>query len=271
MLPAIALGLLIGLVIGGLGGGGGVLAVPALVYLLGQSAHDATAGSVIIVGTAAVVGVLARIGDRGIDWSTGIAFGVVGAPAAYFGTVLNQRVEQPVLLLVFAAITLLAAAAMLLNEPEPEQEPVGAAGGGTAVLTRAEVRRGVLPVTAVKIVICGAVAGLLTGFLGVGGGFFVVPALVVALGMPMTRAIGTGLLIIVLNAVAALGSRVGGMGLVDDLDWPVILPFTVAAVIATLVGKRIADRCSSTALTRAFAGMLLLVAVGVGVQSAFAL
>ena len=271
MLPAIALGLLIGLVIGGLGGGGGVLAVPALVYLLGQSAHDATAGSVIIVGTAAVVGVLARIGDRGIDWSTGLAFGVVGAPAAYFGTVLNQRVEQPVLLLVFAAITLLAAAAMLLNGPEQDPEPAPAAGGGTAVLTRPEVRRGVLAVTAVKIVICGAVAGLLTGFLGVGGGFLVVPALVVALGMPMTRAIGTGLLIIVLNAVAALGSRVGGMGLVDDLDWSVIVPFTVAAVIATLVGKRIADRCSSTALTRAFAGMLLLVAVGVGVQSAFAL
>src|SRR5580765_7961990 len=78
LITAALLGLLIGLVIGGLGGGGGVLTVPALVYLLGQDVHDATTGSVLIVGVSAVVGVLARL--RGVDWRTGLAFGVVGIP-----------------------------------------------------------------------------------------------------------------------------------------------------------------------------------------------
>jgi uncharacterized protein len=269
---AAALGLLIGLVIGGLGGGGGVLTVPALVFLLGQSAQDATTGSVIIVGTAAVVGVLTRIRCRAIDWRTALGFGAVGIPAAYLGTALNQRVEQPVLLLVFAAITLVAAVAMLLNRDGHGAD--GAAlceattgGGGTAVLARPQLRRSSLLVTAAKIVSCGVVAGFLTGFLGVGGGFLVVPALVIVLRMPMSTAIGTSLLIIVLNAVSSVASRIEVM----HLDWPVIVPFTAVAVIGTLIGKRVGDRFSGSTLTRAFAVMLALVGLAVGAQSLLAL
>ena len=110
---AAAFGLVIGLVIGGLGGGGGVLTVPALVYLLGLTPQDATTSSVIIVGISSALGIAVRIHGRGLDWRTGIALGVVGAPAAYAGSLLNHRVDPPTLLLAFAAVTILAAAAML--------------------------------------------------------------------------------------------------------------------------------------------------------------
>jgi len=269
LVTAAALGLVIGLVIGGLGGGGGVLTVPVLVYLLGQSAQDATTGSVIIVGASAVVGALARV--RGIDWRTGIGFGVVGIPAAYLGTWVNHQADQPVLLLVFATITLIAAVAMLLNGDGPidEDEPGAdrpAAGGGTGdtvVAAPPQTRLG----TVAKIVACGAAAGFLTGFLGVGGGFVVVPALVVVLRMSMTRAIGTSLLIIVLNAGSSLASRVGDV----HLDWAVVTPFAVAAIAGTLLGKRVADRFSGATLTRAFAVMLVLVGLFVGAESVLAL
>jgi uncharacterized protein len=275
LMLAAVLGLVIGIVIGGLGGGGGVLTVPALVYLLGQSAQDATTGSVIIVGTASVVGVLVRIRCRGIDWRTAMGFGAVGVPAAYLGTQLNHRVEQPVLLLVFAAITLVAAVAMLLNRDGDQFDaataraapPSGGAGAGTAVLIRPDVRRTSATVTVLKIVICGVVAGFLTGFLGVGGGFLVVPALVVVLRMPMSSAIGTSLLIIVLNALSSVAARIEVM----VLDWSVIAPFTVVAVVGTLIGKRIADRFTGATLTRAFAVMLALVGIAVGAQSLLSL
>ena len=112
---AALLGLVMGAVIGGLGGGGGVLTVPALVYLLGQSAQDATTASVVVVGITAAAGVLARARTGGVDWRTGLVFGVVGLPAAWLGTILNHRVSQPTLLLAFAGLALVAAAAMLLH------------------------------------------------------------------------------------------------------------------------------------------------------------
>jgi uncharacterized membrane protein YfcA len=272
LVAAAVLGLLIGVVIGGLGGGGGVLTVPVLVYLLGQGAHDATTSSVLIVGVSSVVGFLARVRSPGLSWRTGLAFAAVGIPASYLGGLLNQRVSAPVLLLVFAAVVLVAAAAMLLNDPvadddrnRPPVEP--ATGGAVAVTTRPTTARRARLAGVAKILLCGSISGLLTGLLGVGGGFLVVPALVVVLRMPITLAIGTSLLIIVLNSGAALAARIGEL----HLDWAVVGPFTIAAIIGTLLGKKVADACSGAVLTRAFAVMLVLVGGFVAVQSAGAL
>jgi uncharacterized membrane protein YfcA len=113
------------------------------------------------------------------------------------------------------------------------------------------------------VVGCGAAVGFLTGFLGVGGGFVVVPALVLVLRLPMTSAIGTSLVVLTINAVAALASRAGLAG----LDWPVVLPFAVAAVLGTLAGKRISDRLPGHVLTRAFGVLLVLVGVFVAVEN----
>lgn len=244
-LPA-ALGTAIGLVIGALGGGGGVLTVPVLVYLLGQSAQDATTSSAVIVGVTAAAGAAARVRAGLVHWRTGLAFAAIGVPAAYAGTLLNQRASEQVLLLSFAALTVLAASAML-------------AGGDGASRSAAP---GTPPrATPVKVGVCAATIGLLTGFLGVGGGFLVVPALVIVLGVPMRMAIGTSLLVIAVNAAAAVVARTGG----PAPDWAIVVPFTAAAIVGALLGKRISDRLSSRALTRAFA--LLLIAVGASVAA----
>jgi uncharacterized membrane protein YfcA len=261
---AAALGILVGAVIGGLGGGGGVLTVPALVYVLGQNAHDATTGAVLIVGVTALVGAVVRIRERGVEWRTGSAFGAVGIPAAYLGTLLNRHVDQPVLLIAFACLTLLAAAAMLWRGQErPEDQPELDGGAGTAVATR----HATVTAQAAKIVVCGVATGFLTGFLGVGGGFLVVPALVVVLRMPMSLAIGTSLFVIVLNAASSVLSRATDL----HLNWAVIAPFTVAAIAASLVAKRVACRLSGTTLTRSFAVVLGLVGLFVAAQSVAAL
>lgn len=259
---AVLLGLAIGAVIGGMGGGGGVLAVPALVFLLGQGAQDATTGSVIIVGTTALVGVLARVRCGSIVWRTGIAFGLVGIPAAVLGSVLNRHTGQPVLLLAFAVLAVLAAGAMLVNgHGEDGPAATGSASGGTAVAVR--TRRHAVLATVAKTVVCGAAVGFLTGFLGVGGGFLVVPVLVIVMRMPMSLAIGTSLLIISVNAVASVLSRSADL----HLDWRIVAPFTAAAIISSLVGKRIADRLPGAVLARAFAVMIMGVGLFVGVQS----
>ena len=273
LIAAGALGLFIGVVIGGLGGGGGVLTVPALVYLLGQDVHDATTGSVLIVGVSAVVGAAVRLRNPGLDWRTGLAFGAVGVPAAYLGTLLNHRVGPAVLLLVFAAVILIAAAAMLIKDHADDEDagapfdPAVAGGAGVAVAARPDTAHRTRLGTAAKIVVCGLACGFLTGLLGVGGGFLVVPALVVVLGMPITLAIGTSLLIIVLNAASSMVARLGDL----QLDWAIIAPFTVAAIAGTLLGKRVADALSGAVLTRAFAVMLVLVGGFVAVESVGAL
>lgn len=263
MIAAVAgLGLAIGLVIGALGGGGGVLTVPVLVYLLGQSAQDATTSSALIVGITAAVGALVRARAGLVRWRTGLAFGAAGVPAALLGTVVNRSVDEPVLLLAFAALTLLTAATMLVDgrrghRAGPPPEPAAA---GT-VAARPRARTGIA--TTAQVVGLGLAVGFLTGFLGVGGGFLVVPALVIALRMPMNPAIDTSLMVIALNAVAALASR----GSAVAVDWAVVVPFTVAAIAGTLAGRRVSDRCSAPALTRGFAVLLLAVGTFVAVRS----
>jgi uncharacterized membrane protein YfcA len=261
-----ALGLVIGLVIGGLGGGGGALTVPALVYLLGQTAQDATTSSVLIVGISSLVGVVIRIRDRSLRWRTGLAFAAVGVPVAYLGSVLNHRSGQAVVLVTFAVVTVVAAVAMLLESRSPSGgeecvEPPAPAAGTVLV-----ARRQRLLVRVGTVVGCAAAVGFLTGFLGVGGGFLVLPVLVIALRMPVTAAIGTSLLIMVFNAGSALASRLGDL----SVDWTVVVPFTLASVAGTLLGRRVAERLSGAALTRIFAVVLLLVGIFVGTENLLA-
>jgi uncharacterized protein len=263
VLVASGLGLLMGLVVGALGGGGGVLTVPLLVFVLGLTAQNATTSSVVIVGITALFGVLARLRGDLIDWRTGLAFGALGVPAAYLGTLLNHRVDQHVLLLAFAAITLLAAVAMLVNDGADDDDPAPAGAAGSTTITVARPATS-LVATGVRILVCGPAVGFLTGFLGVGGGFLVVPVLVIVLRVPMALAVGTSLLIIVLNAVSAVVSRLGAP---LDLDWRVVVPFTVLAVVGSVFGKRVADRLSGEVLSRAFAVMLVLVGGYVAAQA----
>jgi uncharacterized membrane protein YfcA len=277
LIETLAVGLMVGLLLGVLGGGGGVLTVPILVYLLGETPQHATTASLVIVGLTALVGAVARVRSRLVDWRVGLVFGAIGIPTAYLGTIVNRHLDPPVLLLAFAGLIVVVATAMLVStrrrgepghdtsSPDPDgpldQAP---SGGGTALAVEVRPSR---TVTALKVVGSALVIGFLTGLLGVGGGFLIVPALVFALRMRMSEAIGTSLLVIAVTSAASIASRVGGA----EFDWSVIIPFTLASIGATTVGKQVADRFSGDTLTRAFAVLLLLVAGFVTVQSITAL
>lgn len=272
MLAAL-LGVVIGVSLGALGGGGSILTVPALVFVLGEAPAAATTGSLVIVGVTSLIGALGHARSRHVRWSAGAVFGIVGVAGSFAGTAVNHGLDPNVLLLLFAVLMVVAAFAMIRRSaaPAPEtgdDERNGVAGSGSGVFgsaARAATHR--RTGAGVKLVVAGSIVGFLTGLLGVGGGFIVVPALVMALGFDMPVAVGTSLLVIAINAAAALAARVGS----ESFDWAVIVPFTLAAVVGSLGGKIVADRLPERVLTRAFAGLLLAIAAYTGIRSAAAL
>jgi uncharacterized membrane protein YfcA len=139
--------------------------------------------------------------------------------------------------------------------------------GVTAERSRPSGRSALTPGITIKIIAAGMLVGFLTGFVGVGGGFVIVPALVMVLGYDMPIAVGTSLLIIAINSVAALLARTGN----ETFHWPVIIPFTAAAIVGSLAGKGVANNRSSTTLTRAFVWLLFAVAIYVAIRSGFGL
>jgi uncharacterized protein len=213
-LLALPFGLAIGLLLGSVGGGGSILAVPVLVYVLGQPVKEATTESLLIVGTAALVGAVdhARVGR--IHTRTALAFGAAGALGAVAGTALNRAVSEQLLMLTFAVVLLGAATAMLRRSSD------SAAESGNLSLAR--------------VAAIGIGTGILTGFLGVGGGFLIVPALVLLLGVPVPLAVGTSLLVIVLTSAAALAAHLAS----GTVEWSVACAFTATAIAGALAGRR---------------------------------
>jgi len=292
---AIPAGLLIGLSLGALGGGGSILTVPALVYLLHQQPRATTAGSLLIVGTTALAGMAAHWRAGRVRVVQGITFGVVGVAGSYLGSRLSAGIHPDLLLTLFAVLMLVAATAMLRRrrsaaEPRPAETtdvssgplPAGAPGRSATPLSDGRTRtvtmrrpaptvpgpgpeaavgeregRALTARRALKVATAATGVGLLTGFFGVGGGFVIVPALVLALGFEMPAAVGTSLLVISVNSFAALGARLtGGV----HLDWPLVGVFTLAALAGTLGGNRVASSVSASKLTTAFTILLVVVA-----------
>lgn len=251
ILPAIGLGLLIGLSLGALGGGGSVLTVPALVYGLGESPRAATAASLVIIGVTSLAGAVDHARDKQIRVATGAVFGSVGVLTSYAGAALSRQVDANALLLAFAALMVVAATAML----RPIRSPIQGA------VTRRDPR------ATAKMVGAGLVVGFLTGLFGVGGGFVIVPALVMALGYTMPVAVGTSLLIIAINSATSLGVRAG----TEAFDWALIAPLTAAAIGGSFAGRYLAGRLSSRVVTTCFATLLYALAIYVAVRSGYAL
>ncbi|WP_407555365.1 sulfite exporter TauE/SafE family protein [Streptomyces sp. Pv4-95] len=236
LLLALAAGAVIGLALGALGGGGSVLAVPALIYLLGFTPAAATTASLIIVSATSATALHTHAASGNVRWKTGALFAAAGIPPAVAAGLLAARLPEAALTAAFAAIAALAAAAMLKTpatgrQPKPVR-PTRAAGAGAGL-------------------------GAVTGFLGVDGGFLAVPALVSVLGLRMRAAVGTSLLVITVNSLAALTARAGTH---TPLHWAVIAPFTGAAVLGAWDGKRLAGKISGPTLQRSFAAALLAVA-----------
>ena len=268
-LLASPLGFLIGLSLGALGGGGSILAVPALVYAAGQDPKAATATSLFLVGSASVVGMATHWRAGRVRLGTGFVFGVAGIAGSLAGSALNQRLDPDVLLLGFAGLVCVAAWRMLTGCPTctkaGEEAQLGDGPGPASVATL--VGRGVDTRTVVVVFAAGTAVGFLTGLFGVGGGFVIVPALALGLKLPMPQAIGTSLLVIAINSAFALAARLA----TTSVDWRVTLPFTVAAIAGVLTGGRVADRLDPERSLRWFAGLLVAVAVYTAVRAGTAL
>jgi uncharacterized membrane protein YfcA len=250
ILTALAFGAVVGGLLGLVGGGGSILAVPALVYGVGVPLSAAIPGSLVVVGASSAVAVLPRI-RRGVNWRLALLIGAAGTATAYLGAAVDRMMDQTILLLAFSAIMIVAGLRMLRKTE---------AVGGSCALPQGGVDwRSCLP----KAVVTGAVVGFLTGLLGVGGGFLIVPALALVLGLPMAMTVGTSLVIIVINSFAGLAAHLGEM----HFDWAVIGAFALAAMIASLVAGRFGRRLPEHALRRGFAGLVLLVAVYVASQA----
>lgn len=240
MVWILPLGLAVGLVLGALGGGGAILTVPILVYLVGQEPSAATAGSLIVVGLTALAGVVSHHPAGNVRFRDGLIFGAIGTLGSLAGSRLSVGLPPHVLMTAFGVL-MLSVAVLMVHQWR------------TGHLASGRGRRRGLPV----LLVTASGVGFLTGVFGVGGGFAVVPALVLALGYAMPVAVGTSLIVIVVNSATALGARVvGGV----DIDWPLILLFSVFGALGSLLGARVAARVDSRHLSLAFTILLVAVA-----------
>lgn len=239
LLGAVAIGLVLGL----LGSGGSILTVPVLVYLAGQPDKVAIAESLAIVGAIASVGAAGYARQRLVDWRSVAGFGLPGLVGTYGGAVLAARVSGAAQLTLFGAVMLLAAGAMLKGRGGLE---------GAARPAR----------PAWLVALLGAGVGVMTGLVGVGGGFLIVPALVLLVGLDMRLAVGTSLSIIVLNSAVGFWKHLDTLTAAGGaVDWRLVGAFAAIGIVGSLVGVRLSGRVPQAALRRGFA--VFLVAMGV--------
>lgn len=254
---AVVAGALIGLSLGALGGGGSILAVPVLVYLLGQTPAQATTGSLVVVGTTSLVAAVVAHRAGNVQLGHGLAFGALSLVGAVVGARASTWVSGDVLLAAFAGLMLLVGVLMVVRQRRSRRRPAtGSRLAEGPILTfrpfSCRCSR------ALQLAATATVVGLLTGFLGVGGGFLIVPSLLLVLGMPMTAAVGTSLVVITMTTLVALGARAGA-GV--HPDWGPVLVLTGSAVAASVLGALLATRVDTRRLTAAFTVLVLLVAV----------
>jgi uncharacterized membrane protein YfcA len=230
---AAALAILMGLALGLLGGGGSILTVPILVYVVGFEAKRAIAMSLGVVGVTSLAGALRHRRAGNVVVRTALLFGVVTMAAAYAAARLAVYIDGRVQLIMFGVIMLLAAAFMFRQGPPAE---------GARVPSRP------------LLIAAGLAVGAVTGLVGVGGGFLIVPALVLLAHLPMKQAVGTSLLVIALNSMAGMAGYVGQV----DFAWGFMAAFTAFALAGIVAGAHLVQFVSQEALKRGFAVFLVI-------------
>jgi uncharacterized protein len=234
---ALALSLLIGVALGLLGGGGSILTLPILTYVMGMNTKVAIASSLFVVAVTSAIGVIAHARAGRVRWRTGLIFGGAGMAGAYLGGRLAAYVPGQLLMALFALMMVATAVAMLRRR-----------GTATAKVVRE------LPVG--KVVIEGVVVGVVTGLVGAGGGFLVVPALVLLGGLGMDVAVGTSLVVISMKSFAGFYGHLGHV----DIDWRLTLLVTAAAVVGSFGGGALSGRIAPAALRKGFGIFVLVMA-----------
>ncbi|MEX2587053.1 MAG: sulfite exporter TauE/SafE family protein [Actinomycetota bacterium] len=230
------LGTIVGFFLGFFGGGGSILAVPALVWGMGMSPQVSVAVSLAVVGPAAALGAVSHARAGNVALRTAWLFGAPAIAASYLAGLLGRNIPDRPLLAGFGILALAAAIRMLTKPPQATVDE---------------------PPDTVKSLIAGAAVGSVTGLFGVGGGFIVVPALLLVLHLSMTKAVGTSLVVIAATASSALLARAGDLYL--DLN---LILFAGAALVAVLAGSAASRVTDPDRLRKAFAVVLILVALG---------
>ncbi|WP_241385720.1 sulfite exporter TauE/SafE family protein [Rhodococcus sp. CH91] len=233
----VSLAVLVGVTLGLLGGGGSILTVPLLAYVAGMDAKEAIATSLLVVGVTSAVGAISHARAGRVQWRTGILFGLAGMVGAYGGGLLSRFIPGTVLLLAFAVMMIATAIAMLRGR---RNKTAGGEGDRS------------MPVG--KILLDGVVVGLVTGLVGAGGGFLVVPALALLGGLPMPVAVGTSLIVIAMKSFAGLGGYLSTV----QIDWRLAAMVTGAAVVGSLIGGRLTSLVDPDTLRKSFGWFVLI-------------
>ncbi|HLV26450.1 MAG TPA: sulfite exporter TauE/SafE family protein [Gemmatimonadales bacterium] len=241
MLVLVPLALLVGLLLGLLGGGGTILAVPVFVYILGFAPKDAIAHSLLVVGITSLVGSLGHWRAGNVRWRVALIFGAVAMASAVVGARLALLLSGRTQLVLFAIVMLVASVFMMR---------------GRRKVTPAHEQQASRALRPLPIALQASGVGIVTGLVGVGGGFMIVPALTLLGGLPIHHAIGTSLVIIGLNALA------GFAGYLDQVtvDWQLVLVFTTMAIVGTFGGTALARHVPAASLRKGFAVFLIAIA-----------
>ncbi|MDP1712339.1 MAG: sulfite exporter TauE/SafE family protein [Candidatus Nanopelagicaceae bacterium] len=237
ILEGLILGTFIGSVLGMVGAGGAILAVPGLIAVMGLSTTAATTSSMVIVGAAALSGALRRLKTKNLDIRVGITFSLLGIFGTLLGSQLVDYFSDRALIFTFAFLMFAAAFGMWRHQ-----------------VSEKEIPRASWPL----VVLTASAVGVLTGLLGIGGGFLIVPALVLVLGIKLKLAVGTSLVAITMNSIIALSLRYEYWHLVP---WKSIAVFTAMAVIASFVTTPLATHLPTKTLQKSFAILVVIVAI----------
>lgn len=243
----IALAVLIGVSLGLLGGGGSILTVPILVYVLGLPAHEAIATSLLVVGVTSLAALVPHARKGRVRWQMGGLFGAASMVGAYGAGRVAKLVPAVVLLLLFGTMLLVTAIAMMRGSGEAKDD---AAPGGAKRLPY------------VVILLEGLAVGAFTGLVGAGGGFLVVPALLLLGRLPMRQAVATSLMVIAMKSFAGFAGYLA----TTPIDWQIAAMVTAAAVAGSFFGAKVAGRVRQDLLRRGFAWFVVTMAVFILVQ-----
>jgi uncharacterized membrane protein YfcA len=230
---AAALSLVIGVVLGMLGGGGAILMLPMLVYAVGLEPKAAIASSLFVVGTTSVAGVAIHARAGLVRWKVGGMFGAAAMAGAFGGGRLAAFVPGRALLVLFGAVMVITATAMLR----------GRKGEGAE---RSDLRLG-------RALALGASVGVLSGLVGAGGGFLIVPALTLFGGLAMREAIGTSLFVIALQSFAGFAGHVTHV----ELGWTLLLVVSATAFAGSVLGAKLGAKLSPAVLRNGFAWLVI--------------
>ncbi len=238
---ALALAVVIGGTLGLLGGGGSILTVPLLVYVVGLDPRDGIATSLFVVGVASAAAMLGHARAGRVHVRTGLILGVASMSGAYAGGRVAHFLPAKALLMAFTTVMFVTALAMMRRRVDTPELLTSNAARGTPLAR-------VLPV--------GLGIGLVTGVIGAGGGFVIVPTLVFLCGLPMRAAVGTSLLVIAMNSFAGFAGAVG----YATIAWPLALGLTAATVLGSFGGTALAGRVKPQSLRAVFAWFVLAMA-----------